>query len=128
MIGVSFRAGGALSYAGLKRSVAEFKGGVSTGREYVDLYDYDTAYDFMAGQEINVAKYSRVLPAGLVAPFVLPRCCPVSQERGPHHRLWNTCPRAGAAAIRSWGAVQLQQPRHHLVRTIQCGADPTAPI
>ena len=45
--------------AGLKRSVAAFKAGASTGREYVDRYDYDTAYDFMAGQEINVAKYSQ---------------------------------------------------------------------
>jgi hypothetical protein len=26
---------------------------------YVDTYDYDPAYDFMAGQEINVAKFSQ---------------------------------------------------------------------
>lgn len=43
--------------AGLKRSVPEFKS-VSTGREYVDDYEYDSSYDWMAGTEINVAKYS----------------------------------------------------------------------
>jgi hypothetical protein len=45
--------------AGLKRSVAAFKVGTSTGREYVDSYDYDPTYDFMQGQEINIAKYSQ---------------------------------------------------------------------
>ena len=43
--------------AGLKRTVPAFKS-VSTGREYVDSYEYDSAYDWMAGAEINVAKFS----------------------------------------------------------------------
>ena len=45
--------------AGLKRTVPDFKT-ISTGREYVDDYDYDTSYDWMAGSEINVPRYSEL--------------------------------------------------------------------
>ena len=45
--------------AGLKRTVADFKT-ISTGREYVDDYDYDTSYDWMTGAEINVPRYSEL--------------------------------------------------------------------
>jgi hypothetical protein len=73
--------------AGLRRSIPAFKAGVSTGREYVDSYEYDTTYDWMAGGEINEAGgYSKPPLASAMAPCVHAAVAWLCFRWPPHHR------------------------------------------